>query len=160
MLGKPPKTSVDVTFIAAACQIEGTVHIKGDARIDGKLEGLLQATGDIVIGQGAYVKANIEAKTVSIAGEVHGSVQTSETLQLSSSARLYGDICSKQFSVEQGARFVGNSQLFDATAQVPPHAQTSAPVVDTAQSSAQAQVPASLQSVKETQNTGHTPRRR
>jgi len=116
MLGKAPKTSGDVTFIAAECEIEGTVRINGNARIDGKLEGQLKASGDIVIGEGALVKANIEAKTVSISGEVHGNIQTSDTLQLSSTARLYGDICSNQFSVEQGARFVGTSRLFEEVA--------------------------------------------
>lgn len=119
MLGKNPKTFGDVTFIAAECEIEGTVQINGNARIDGKLEGQLQASGDIVIGQGAVVKANIEAKNVSISGEVHGNIQTSDTLQLSSTARLYGDICSKQLSVEQGARFVGTSRLFEEAAAVP-----------------------------------------
>lgn len=119
MLGKNSKTFGDVTYIAAECQIEGTVHVNGNARIDGKLEGMLQASGDVVIGQDALVKANIEAKTVSVSGEVHGNVQTSDTLQLSSTARLYGDIFTKQFSVEQGARFVGTSHLFEEAAAVP-----------------------------------------
>lgn len=103
----------DITFIAEECQISGTVTIKGNARIDGKLDGYLQATGDITIGQNALLNANIEAKTVSIAGEVHGDIQTVETLELSSTARLYGDIYTKQLRVDQGALFIGTSRLFE-----------------------------------------------
>lgn len=131
MLGKNSKTSGDVTFISAECQIEGTVHINGNARIDGKLEGLLQATGDIVVGQGAFVKADIEAKTVSISGEVHGNIQTSDTLKLSSSARLYGNICTQQFSVDQGARFVGTSRLLEEAAPAPERQSIQKPRPDT-----------------------------
>lgn len=103
----------DVTFIAAECQINGSVTIQGNARIDGKLDGYIQATGDIAIGQNAVLNANIEAKTVSIAGEVHGDIQTSDSLELSSSARLFGDIYTRVFQVEQGAKFIGTSHLYE-----------------------------------------------
>ncbi|MHB1651171.1 MAG: bactofilin family protein [Desulfitobacteriaceae bacterium] len=115
MFSKNPNRqgSGDVTFIAAECQITGTVTIKGSVRIDGKLDGSLLATDEIVIGPSALLKANIEARTVSIAGEVHGDIQTTDTLELNSTARLYGDICTRQFRVEQGARFVGTSRLYE-----------------------------------------------
>lgn len=103
----------DTTLIAAECQITGSITIKGNARIDGKIEGTVQATGDLVIGASAYLKADIEAKTVSIAGEILGNIKTTDILELNSTARLYGDICTKQLTVAQGAHFVGKSQLLE-----------------------------------------------
>ncbi|KUO75800.1 MAG: cell shape determination protein CcmA [Desulfosporosinus sp. BRH_c37] len=118
MFKKPSRnqsSSGDTTFIAAECQITGSITIKGNARIDGKIEGNVQVTGDLVIGAGAFLKANIEASTVSIAGEVYGNIKTTDLLELNTTARLTGDICTRQFKVEQGAHFIGTSQLLEDT---------------------------------------------
>ncbi|KGK88716.1 cell shape determination protein CcmA [Desulfosporosinus sp. HMP52] len=109
----PSHSSGDTTLIAAECQIIGSIKINGNARIDGKIEGTVQSTGDLVIGPSAYLTADIEANTVSIAGEVHGNIKTTDLLELNSTARLFGDISTRQFKVDQGARFTGMSQLLD-----------------------------------------------
>jgi len=53
--------------------------------------------------------ADIEAQNISIAGEVRGNVKVNELLELSSSARIYGDIHTKELIIDQGARFIGKS---------------------------------------------------
>jgi cytoskeletal protein CcmA (bactofilin family) len=115
---KKPKLSTyslggDNTFIAAECQIAGSITINGNARIDGKIEGHVVVTGDLIVGASAFMNANIEANTVSIAGEVHGNIKTTDLLELNATARLFGDICTPQFKVEQGARFIGTSQVLE-----------------------------------------------
>lgn len=112
----PSQSSGDTTFIAAECQIAGSITINGNARIDGKIEGSVRVTGDLIIGNSAFLTADIEANTVSIAGEVHGNIKTSDLLELNATARLFGDISTRQFKVEQGARFTGMSQLLEETA--------------------------------------------
>lgn len=102
-----------VTYLAEDCEINGSLKAKGNARIDGKIEGKINVGGDLAVGQGALVKANIEARTISIAGEVHGNVQAKELLDLSSSARVYGDIQAKELKIDQGARFIGKSNFGD-----------------------------------------------
>lgn len=114
MFRKSPKTQLDcgdTTFIAAECHITGSIIIHGNARIDGKVEGTIEVTGDLVIGASASLKANIEATNVSLAGEVCGNIKTTDLLDLNATARLVGDICTRQFRVEQGASFTGSSQL-------------------------------------------------
>lgn len=101
----------DTTFIAAECHITGSIIIHGNARIDGKVEGTIEVTGDLVIGASASLKANIVATNVSLAGEVCGNIKTTDLLDLNATARLVGDICTRQFKVEQGASFTGSSQL-------------------------------------------------
>lgn len=99
----------NVTYLAEDCEIKGSFTSKGNARVDGKLEGTISVAGDLAIGQSAVLKANIEAQTISIAGEVRGNVKAKDLLELSSTARLYGDINTKQLKIEQGARFIGTS---------------------------------------------------
>jgi len=110
-----PKSSGDTTFISAECQITGTIIINGNARVDGKIEGTVHVSGDLIIGASAFLQADIEANTVSIAGEVRGNIKTSDLLELNATARLFGDICTRQFKVEQGAQFTGTSQILDET---------------------------------------------
>lgn len=104
-------STVDVTYIAADCQVTGNLKVKGDIRIDGQVEGNILATGEVIVGPSASIKANVEGKIVVLAGEVYGDVKSYDLLELSSSARLYGDISSRQLKVDQGAIFVGNSKL-------------------------------------------------
>ncbi len=102
-------SSNNVTYLAEDSEIKGSFVSGGNARIDGKIEGTITIVGELVIGQSAVLKANIEAQTVSIAGEVHGNIKAKELLELSSTARLYGDINTKQLRIDQGARFIGTS---------------------------------------------------
>ena len=104
-------STVDTTFIATDCQITGNLKVKGDIRIDGNVEGNILATGAVIVGQSANIKANIEGKIVILAGEAHGDVKSYDLLELASSARLYGNICTQQLKIDQGAIFVGNSKL-------------------------------------------------
>jgi cytoskeletal protein CcmA (bactofilin family) len=102
-------TNSNVTYLAEDCEIKGSFVSNGNARIDGNIEGTVSISGDLVIGQSAVLKATIEAQTVSIAGEVRGNVKARDLLELSTTARLYGDINTKQLKIDQGARFVGTS---------------------------------------------------
>ena len=108
-------SSSNVTYIAEDCEIKGSVESQGNARIDGKVEGTIRIAGDLVIGQSAILQANVEAQTISIAGEVRGNVKAKDLLELASSSRLYGDINTKQLKIDQGARFVGSSNYEEAT---------------------------------------------
>lgn len=102
-----------VTYLADDCEFNGSFTAKGNVRIDGKIEGTVNIAGDLAIGQNAVVKANIEARTISIAGEVRGNVKAKELLDLSSTARLYGDINTKDLQIGQGARFIGKANYGD-----------------------------------------------
>lgn len=108
-IAKIVSTSSNLTYLAEDCEIKGSFSSIGNARIDGKIEGTINIAGELVIGQNAVLKANIEAQTITLSGEVRGNVKAKELLELSSSARLYGDISTKQLKIDQGARFIGTS---------------------------------------------------
>lgn len=115
-------SSTNVAYIADDCEIKGDVISKGNARIDGKVEGNVNVAGDLVIGPSAVLKANIEARTISVAGEVRGNVKAKDLLELAASARLYGDINTKLLKIDQGARFIGSSNFEETvdTASIKP----------------------------------------
>lgn len=112
-------TNTNVTYIAEDCEIKGSIVTKGNARIDGRVEGTINISGDLVIGQNAVLQADIESHTISIAGEVRGNITAKDLLELSSTARLFGDIKTKLLKIDQGARFVGNSNFEETTTTSP-----------------------------------------
>lgn len=103
----------ETTYIAAECEFSGNITLKGNARIDGQIEGMVAITGDLVIGPSAVIKATVQANTISISGEVRGNITARETLELCSSARLYGNIYTRQLKIDQGAQFIGSSRLLE-----------------------------------------------
>lgn len=106
---KSPSSSGGVTFIAADCHITGNIAVQGDLHIEGKIEGKIESSGDVVIGEGAIIQATIEGQTIFIAGEVRGDIQALDLTHLTATARLYGNITSKLLEIDQGAIFNGQS---------------------------------------------------
>lgn len=99
------------SLLGKGIEIQGTLTSKGSLRVDGKLQGKLHSEGDVMIGHGAVVKADIEAANVTIAGEVTGNVKCTGRLELLSSGRLRGDISVGSLVISEGAVFSGAAEM-------------------------------------------------
>lgn len=123
MWGKPesPKrttstfqaSSGETTYIAADAEFNGKLTLKGNARIDGKIEGQIVLDGDLIVGPSAVIHANIKANGISVSGEIRGDIVAQETLELCSTAKMRGNLFSKQLKIDQGAQFIGTSRLLE-----------------------------------------------
>ncbi|MBN2097710.1 MAG: polymer-forming cytoskeletal protein [Candidatus Omnitrophica bacterium] len=80
-------------------------------RINGKFEGTLDTKGSLTIGEKAEVQANIIGEDIIIAGKVLGNVTSSNSLALTATAHLEGDIRTPSLSIAQGAVFQGKCQM-------------------------------------------------
>lgn len=103
------------SVIGADCTIRGEVRCTGTIRVDGAVEGTVEAEDTIMIGQKAKVNASLHAKQIVIGGEVHGNVTAEETLEIQSTGSLYGDIQASKLTMAlgvifQGSCVTGNSQ--------------------------------------------------
>lgn len=99
------------TIIGKNTELKGTIISQGTVRIDGKLEGELISSGDVVVGETGVIQAQIKAKNLTVAGEVRGNVDISERLDLLATAKLFGDIKIKVLTIEEGAVFRGASEM-------------------------------------------------
>lgn len=100
-------------YIAKDCKINGTITSTGNVTIDGQVEGILQIKGELIIGEGAKIKADIEAENVQVKGEVNGKLTVSSLLEICSTGSLIGDIITKHLKIDRGARFIGTSTHSD-----------------------------------------------
>ena len=63
------------TLLGKGSEFEGKLTFEGQVRIDGKFNGQIITKDVLVIGDGARVKAEINAGTVIINGTVEGNVR-------------------------------------------------------------------------------------
>jgi cytoskeletal protein CcmA (bactofilin family) len=99
------------TLIGKGTSFEGTVNAEGTIRLDGKIHGGLNITGNLIVGEEGAVKGNIKAENAFIAGVVEGNVIATSQLHITHTAKLIGDITVKNVIIDEGAVFVGNCKI-------------------------------------------------
>ncbi|MGP1347623.1 MAG: bactofilin family protein [Phycisphaerales bacterium] len=104
-------TQHQITVVGRETSISGQMSMTGTAKILGQFEGRIAVAGDVLIAQGAIVRADILADQIVIEGEVEGNVTARERLQLASTAQLVGDIATRALVVEDGASLLGNCHV-------------------------------------------------
>lgn len=90
------------TVVGANCTIEGKFLSQGNVRLDGVFSGILEITGNVLVGETAKIEADIEAHNISIAGAVRGNVRGNK-VQLLRTGRIWGDISATALTTEEGA---------------------------------------------------------
>ncbi len=100
------------TLIGQGAFIQGNLSVKGFVRFDGDINGDLETTGRLIIGDQARIKGNIRATSVLIHGIVEGDVVAPEGVRLFSTATVIGDIISKKIFVEEKVFIQGQCIIF------------------------------------------------
>ena len=99
------------TTIGPDASFKGEVTFDKGLRILGKFEGHIKAKGQLHIGEGAKVQADVDTASVEIDGEMKGNLVAKRRVQLSSSSRLEGDLETARLEIADGAVFVGNCRV-------------------------------------------------
>jgi cytoskeletal protein CcmA (bactofilin family) len=95
-------------------QITGTVQFSGELIFDGKLDGEIVSEGVLTLGKNAHVKGEVKTKSVTVHGTVDGNITVTERCELKSSSQLTGDLRATRIIIEEGATFVGKSEVTPA----------------------------------------------
>lgn len=107
------------TVIGSNTLFEGTFTSSGNVRMDGKFSGSLEISGNILVGESAEIRADINARNISIAGTVRGNV-TGNKVQLLRTGRIWGDISASALTTEEGAFIDGKITMVGHSATRPP----------------------------------------
>lgn len=82
--------------------LEGTLQSNANVRLDGTFSGTLEINGNILVGETAKIKADINARNISVAGAVRGNI-TGKKVQVLRTGRVWGDIRATALTTEEGA---------------------------------------------------------
>ncbi len=106
-----PAASEGRAYLDRGSKIIGKISFEGPARIDGEVDGEINAKDSLVIGESAVVTAQIRAASVSIAGKVSGDVVAAQRIEIRPSAKVSGNITAPVLSVQEGAQFEGHCSM-------------------------------------------------
>lgn len=95
------------TVIAAGTAISGHVEGAEDIDVFGRVEGSIRLEGALVVDEKARLDAQVDVTSVTVSGIVVGNVTASELIELTSSARVVGDMTAPRIIVEDGATYAG-----------------------------------------------------
>lgn len=99
------------TVIGSSVEVEGNFVGQGDVIVEGSVKGSLKTKGNLKVGSGAKIKAEVEAVNAFVAGEIKGNVKARERLELTESAKIFGNVETKVLSVKPGAVLNGKCQM-------------------------------------------------
>jgi cytoskeletal protein CcmA (bactofilin family) len=98
-------------ILASDVELTGTLKFETELIFDGKMEGEILSEGVLTLGKNAVVKGEIRTKSVTIHGTVNGNVTVQERCELKSNAELLGDLKAMRIIIEEGATFIGHSEV-------------------------------------------------
>lgn len=100
-------------IISQNTAINGNISINGCTRIDGVIDGTLAVDNDLFIGESGNIRATVYAKNATISGQVTGNISCKERLELTSNAKVFGDIKCTTLIIAEGAVFRGKCAGFE-----------------------------------------------
>lgn len=103
------------TLIGEHTVFEGEIHSEASIRIEGSVNGKVNTTGDVTVGQLGKVNSSIHARSVTLAGTVHGDITVQEKIVITSTGQLHGNLFAKSFVIEEGGIFQGSSKMVHET---------------------------------------------
>lgn len=100
-----------VNLIGKGTVIKGDIVSNGDLRIDGNVNGSIQSSGKVVVGQSGTIEGEVTCQNAELEGEMKVNIAVKGLLSLKQTARFTGEITTIKLAVEPGALFTGTCKM-------------------------------------------------
>jgi cytoskeletal protein CcmA (bactofilin family) len=101
--------------LSSDVEIKGSIKFQKELLIDGKVEGEINSDGVLTIGENADIRGEIKTKSMTVFGKVQGNITVAERCELKSKCTLQGDLKAARLVIEEGATFIGKSEVTSGT---------------------------------------------
>ncbi|MDR0452115.1 MAG: polymer-forming cytoskeletal protein [Treponema sp.] len=103
------------TILSGDIDFSGTLNFDKPFLIRGKVSGIIDAKGLLVVDESALVEADISASRVVIRGTVKGDINATEKVEISATGKLTGNVTAPEgrFFMETGCTFNGKCTMLD-----------------------------------------------
>jgi cytoskeletal protein CcmA (bactofilin family) len=99
------------TLIGAGTTFEGKIKSEASLRIEGQITGDIDCIGDVILGEQGIARSNITARNITIAGIVHGNIQSKAQLTITATGQLLGNVSTHALIIAEGGIFQGQSRM-------------------------------------------------
>ncbi|MGE5284792.1 MAG: bactofilin family protein [Actinomycetota bacterium] len=98
------------TIVGNDTRILGKVSVKGTIRVDGIVEGDVQADW-VVVGETGKILGNTNSRGMVVGGSVEGDIEATEMVELKEKATMVGEIHAPKLGISEGAVFEGRARM-------------------------------------------------
>ncbi len=99
------------SLISAGTELAGRLNCEADLQCEGRFVGELEIQGHLTVGAGAVVEGPLRARTVTVLGEVRGSVHGADRVELQSGGSVRGDVSSACVVLASGSELDGRIDI-------------------------------------------------
>lgn len=92
-------------------KIVGTLFVKEDLFLDCQVEGEIQSTGNLTIGENAKLKGQVHAINITVFGSIEGDLFSKTRCELKETASLNGNVTASKLRIVEGASFTGKANI-------------------------------------------------
>jgi cytoskeletal protein CcmA (bactofilin family) len=116
MFGKREESNVQSidkvnTIIGDDAEFNGSIKTRGILRIEGKMDGQINSSGDVIISEKGVVDASLKAGNAIIAGTYRGNMHLKGKLEIKATGQASGEIKVDGIIIEDGGLFEGNCEM-------------------------------------------------
>lgn len=127
---KEKASAVDETYntvIGVGSSFRGTLMVEGTLRVDGDFDGDLLNCDRLEVGTHGCVRVDVHVREAVVAGQMHGSVQADDKIELLTGAKVYGDLTCRRVIIEDGVHFTGRCTMVEEGDTLPANPPTMRP---------------------------------
>ena len=99
------------TIIGKGAVVDGDFIATGSVRLDGVVEGNVKVGGHLLVGVSGKIHGDVEAASIAVGGEVIGNVVAMDKTEMTSTARVIGDIRTNVIVIDEKAVFQGKCDM-------------------------------------------------
>ena len=97
----PKETDKLQSLLGMNSNFKGELNVKGTLRVDGTVDGKLDADC-LILSETAVVKGSATAKKIIIGGKINGNVFAHERVEVKSKGKVWGDIVTPKLTIIEG----------------------------------------------------------
>lgn len=109
--GPPRPTGAAATTLGEDTEFSGTLSFGNSLKIEGKFQGDLTSSGHLIVGGSGQVRAEIKVGSLTVEGKLTGNIKAKDTVDLQSTAEVFGDVNASKIKIEEGVVFVGKADI-------------------------------------------------
>ena len=106
-------------FVGKGVEFKGTISYSGTVKIDGYLDGEIDADGVLLIGEEAVIQANVTARTIVCKGKITGDIVAKARVELRAPAVINGSIKTPILFMDDGVLFNGAIEMAHGVCDIP-----------------------------------------
>ena len=100
-----------ISIIGPGMKVVGDCETDGTIRIEGTVEGTVNAGKAVVVGKDGVVSGDIVTQDAVVSGTVVGTLVAESRLELQATCRIEGDVRARRMQLEEGAILNGTVHM-------------------------------------------------